>query len=582
MTDLSGGIRRANRAGRATRGRGFGRAGSTLAALLVLAVLLSGCSGIPRSGSVRTGQAVAAGDNPAPVFLPSHPQADATQESILRGFVDAQTSPENDYAIAREFLAPGFSGSWAADAGVTVDDGTARTIIPVDAQTMQFSVNPVADVDGIGEYHEVESPSPVVLRYQFVKVGDQWRISAAPNGTVVDQTTFTDVFSSQALYFFDSSFAFLVPDLRWFPRGGATLTKIVNGVLHGPSPWLSGAVVTAFPDGTKLTADAVQVVSRDAKVDLNGEALNADRVTLQRMRAQLTSSLPTGITVTISINQNSQDIGDLGANAPIVNPRVDARALLLRQGAFGFLSAAGKTVTPIPGLSDQVVALGPTAVTLSPGQTVAAARAATGVSAVRVGEVAKLLDPRPGLVAPAVDNFGFVWSVPANRPGELFVYSPNGDATAVPTSWPEASGIVALRVSRDGTRLIALLTSGTETRFVVVSIKRDKSVPVALGDEVQLQSVPGVPLDATWIDELTVAYLVALPTGEDRIVTQQLGGVSSSIESAPGSATITGSNTLRDVRALATTGSLMMQRGVGWQERIDDVTLVATQQGIGG
>ncbi|MEB0303485.1 hypothetical protein, partial [Mucilaginibacter sp. 5C4] len=90
--------------------------------------------------------------------------------------------------------------------------------------------------------------------------------------------------------------------------------------------------------------------------------------------------------------------------------------------------------------------------------------------------------------------------------------------------------------SRDGTRLIALLTSGTETRFVVVSIKRDKSVPVALGDEVQLQSVPGIPLDATWIDELTVAYLVALPSGEDRIVTQQLGGVSSSIESAPGSA----------------------------------------------
>ncbi|WBM79524.1 hypothetical protein KIV56_14495 [Cryobacterium breve] len=194
MTDRSGGIRRATRDTRATRRGGLGRAGGTLAALLVLAVLLSGCSGIPRSGSVRTGQAVSAGDNPAPVFLPSHPQADASQESILRGFIDAQTSPENDYAIAREFLAPGFSGAWAADAGVTVDDGTARTIVPVDGQTMQFSVNPIADVDGIGEYHEVESPSPVVLRYQFQKVGDQWRISAAPNGTVVDQTTFTDVF----------------------------------------------------------------------------------------------------------------------------------------------------------------------------------------------------------------------------------------------------------------------------------------------------------------------------------------------------------------------------------------------------
>ncbi|TFD77356.1 LpqB family beta-propeller domain-containing protein [Cryobacterium fucosi] len=553
-----------------------------LAGMLALALCLTGCSGIPRDGSVRAGQAAQPGDTPAPVFLPSRPQKDASQEGILRGFIDAATSPENDYEIAREFLAPSYSGSWSPESGVTVDDGGGRSIVAADERTMVFSVNPVAEVNEIGEYHEVESSAAVPLRYQFVQVGGQWRIAAAPNGTVIDQSTFRDVFSAQALYFFDPDFNFLVPDLRWFPRGAATLTKIVNGMLAGPSPWLAGSVVTAFPGGTKLTADAVQVVARDAKVDLNSEALNADRVTLQRMRAQLSSSLPAGLTVTITINQNSQDIGDLGANAPAVNPRVDARALVLRDGEFGFLAATGKTTTPIPGLSDRIVALSPSAVTLSPGQTVAAALTATGVYGVRVGDDPKLLDPRQSLIAPAVDNHGYVWSVPAQRPGELFVYSPAGDATAVPTPWPEASAIQSLRVSRDGTRLIALLRAGTETRFVVVSIKREKNLPVALGDEVQLASEVGDPVDATWIDDLTVAYLTVVPGGAERIVAQQIGGVSSILESAPDSVAIVGSNNLRDLRALSSTGALLVQRGVGWQQRVDAVTLLATQQGIGG
>ncbi|TFC49793.1 hypothetical protein E3T26_06785 [Cryobacterium sp. TMT1-21] len=554
-----------------------------LGALAVCALLLTGCSGIPSEGGVRAGQAAQPGSTPAPVFLPSRPQKDASPEGILRGFIDAATSPENDYAIAREFLAPNYSGAWEPDTGVTIDDGTGRSIVAVgDTQQMQFSVNPVAEVDAAGEYREMESSAAVSLRYQFVQVGGQWRISAAPNGTVIDRNIFGDVFTSQALYFFDPGYAYLVPDLRWYPRGAATLTKIVNGLLGGPSPWLSKAVSTAFPDGTKLTADAVQVVARDAKVDLNSEALNADRVTLQRMEAQLRASLPPGLTVSITINRNSQEIGDLGASAPALNPRVDARALILREGEFGFLAATGKAITSIPGLSETVVSLNPTAVVLSPGQTMAAVLAAGGVYGVRVGDDPVLLDPRAGLIPPAVDNFGFVWSVPSSRPGELFVYGLNGDAVAVPTPWSEASAIQSLRVSRDGTRLIALLRNGTDTRFVVVAITREKNMPVSLGDAVQLASEAGVPVDATWIDELTVAYLNRLSSGEERIVTQQLGGVSARLESAPDSTGIVGSNSLRDLRAISSTGGLLVQRGVGWQERLGGLTLLATQQGIGG
>jgi hypothetical protein len=550
-------------------------------ALAVVAVtLLAGCSSIPRAGEVQAGAAAPQGDTLTPIFLPSSPEADASQESILRGFIDAASSPENNYEIAREFLTPADSATWVPDAGVTVDDGSGRVIQVVDDKAMQFSVKPVAEVNANGEYREVASSAPVTLLYHFVQVDGQWRITQPPNGTVIDQSTFRDVFSSQELYFFDPSFTYLVPDLRWFPRGASAPTKIVNAVLAGPSPWLAPAVTTAFPEGTKLTADAVQVIARVAQVDLNNEALNADRVTLQRMKSQLTNSLPSGLSVTITINHNSQDINDLGDAAPIVNPRGDARALILRNDEFGFLGATGTALTPVDGLSGTVAALKPTAVTLAAGQRFAAALADGGVYGIGAGAPAKLLDPRADLIAPSVDPFDVVWSVPADRPAELFAYTSNGESVAVPTSWPDATSIRSLVVSRDGTRLIALLGTGAELRFVVVAITRDNGVPVALGEPVTLAAAAGIPLGATWIDDVTVASLTVTSTGAEQIVAQEIGGVRTPLEPAPHSVWITGGNTMRDLRALSVGQGLQVQWGSGWQERIDHVALIATQQGL--
>jgi hypothetical protein len=560
-----------------TRGRRL-RAWGALAVVVV--TLLAGCSGIPRSGEVQAGPAAPQGDTLTPIFLPSSPEKNATQESILRGFIDAASSPENNYEIAREFIAPADSAAWAPEAGVTVDDGSGRVIRVVDEKSMEFSVRPVAEVNAKGEYREVGSPAPVTLLYHFVKIDGQWRISEPPNGTVIDQNTFRDVFSSQELYFFDPSFTYLVPDLRWFPRGASAPTKIVNAVLAGPSPWLAPAVTTAFPEGTKLTADAVQVVARVAQVDLNNEALNADRVTLQRMKSQLTNSLPSGLSVTITINHNSQDIGDLGDAAPIVNPRGDARALISRNGEFGFLGATGTVLTPVDGLSATIAALKPEAVTLAAGQRFATVLADQGVYGIAAGGPAKLLDPRAGLIAPSVDPFDVVWSVPADRPEELFAYPPNGEPVAVPTSWQDATSIRSLAVSRDGTRLIALLGTGADLRFVVVAITRDKGVPVSLGEPVTLAASSGTPLGATWIDDVTVASLTVSPTGIEQIVANEIGGVRIPLDPAPHSASITGGNTLRDLRALSVDEGLQVQWGSGWQERIDHVALIATQQGL--
>lgn len=555
---------------------------SLLALAGIVTLLLSACSGIPGGGSVHAGQADLPADDPAPVFLPSGPQNDAGMEEILRGFIDAASSPESNYDIARDYLTPAYSDDWNPDAGVTVDDGTGRSFITLDENTMQVSVSPVAEVDATGQYRGIQSGDPVPLPYSFVQVGGQWRISSAPDGTVIDATTFSDVFSEQALYYFDPDFSWLVPDLRWFPRGTSAPTKIVRAVLAGPSPWLSTAVVTAFPQGTALTADAVRVVGRDAQVDLNSQALGADQVALQRMKAQLSASLPAGMGVVITIDQNSQDIADLADAAAILNPRVDARALILRDGQFGLLAATGTALSPLPDLSEAVVALDPVAVTVAAGHRRAAVLTAAGVFAVAAGQEPLLLDSRAGLIAPSIDSEDFVWSVPAGQPNEIVVYNPAGEASSIESPWPEAVSITALRVSRDGTRLVALLSTGTETRFVVAAIERRNTAPVSLAAPLLLATNEGVPLDATWIDELTVASLNRLPSGEEHVRAQRIGGESVDLDAPDAGVQIVGSNSVRDLRALTATGSLSVQRGVGWQERIGQVGLLATQQGIGG
>jgi len=550
--------------------------GRALAAIVAAVIVLTSCSGIPRDGSVRAGQADIDDESPAQVFLPSGPQRDASVESILLGFIDAASSPDSNYEIAREFLTTSFSSEWDPTAGVIVDDGIGRVVTSQDEQTIQVTVTPIAELSAAGEYRESGS-TPVPLGYEFVQVDGQWRIQSAPNGTVIDETTFNDVFSASALYFFDPGFDTLVPDLRWFPRGASAPTKIVNAVLSGPSDWLGGAVATAFPAGTKLTADAVRVVGRSAMVDLNSEALNADRVTLERMKAQLTESLPSGMSVKITIDQNPQDIADLG---PAVNPRVDARALILRDGSFGFLAASGQSLTAVEGVSAAIVGLAPTAVSLAAGQQTAVALAAGGVWRVRAGNDPVLVDSRAGLIAPSIDTDGYTWSVPMNEPSDIVVTGAGSAAVSVASPWPEATTIQALKVSRDGTRIVAAYTIGAEPRLAVVGILRKDGLPVGLTAPLQLMADATPALDVAWVDELTVASLSTLATGAKQITAREVGGASVVLESPPDAVALAGSNSLRDLRAITSSGGLHVQRGVGWQKRLDEVTVLATQQGL--
>ncbi|WP_164486963.1 LpqB family beta-propeller domain-containing protein [Plantibacter sp. PA-3-X8] len=550
---------------------------------MLLVVVLSACVGIPRGGSVQDGGTVEGDGGDVDVnFIAPGPAEGATPEQILRGFIDAAASPQNNYEIAREFLAPALRSDWDPDAGVTIDQG-GRTFAPV-ADTVQLTVSPVAAVDDRGEYRESGNSSPLSWTYSFEQVRGEWRIAAAPPGIVLESSTFADVFAAYSLSYFDPSFTRLVPDQRWFPSRASTATRIVGALLDGPAEWLKGAVATAFPEGTSLTSDAVPVEAGTARVDLTKPALQADAVTLQRMQLQLSSSLVqlsgsvggvaavSNVAITV-VGNSTQTVSPLSLAAP----RVDPRALVQRADEFGF--ASGNRLEAVPGISTAVVAAGADAAVLSADHDQAAVRSAAGVTVIQADGDIRLVDNRPGLLPPTMDPFGFTWTVPAAAPSALLAHDAAGGTVQVATSWTGASTIDSIQVSREGTRLVALLRDGTQSRLVAAAIIRgDRNAPLRLGDPVELRVMSTEATTVTWVDDITVAVLLGGGDGTT-IVTQQIGGRSAPVPKLADVTNLVGGNGPTQLRALTSDGRLLLPRGSSWQEAGSDVRFIATQLG---
>ena len=556
------------------------RAAAAIATALLVAALAA-CASIPSSGPVHQGGPVAQANDQLDLdFNPSPPQKGDSPQQIVQGFIDAASSPKNGFAIAREYLTRGMDATWNPDESVTVDDGRNRTY-QASGDQWSVSVDPVASVDNVGTYHPASSSAPISLTYQLAKQDGEWRISVAPNGVVIDDPTFRTVYAQQALYFYSPDFSYLVPDARWFPARVATAaTRVASAVLAGPSKWLSGAVVSAFPNGTQLAVPAVTTSGGTAHVDLTSEAGQADQVQQQRMQFQLEQSLG-GLaqSVQLSIEGNAQQIPSLSAaSAPVQDPPVDSHPLVYRGTSFGLLS--GTSITEISGLSDKIVALAPSAITVDAARDQAAVLSHGIAYLVRRSGDPVAVDNRPGLIAPAFDNQGWVWSVPSGSPAALQATGPNGAGHAVKTDWPAATAIISLAVSRDGTRAVALLRTASGYALVAAGVLRGAGgVPTELTQPLVLALNGGTPRSVAWTGELTVALLSTTSGGATSIDEQTIGGHLNTTTGPLAGQTIVGAGGFSRYVVLSSDGTLQAPTGTGWQAQADKISAIAVQLG---
>ncbi|MEG0028294.1 MAG: LpqB family beta-propeller domain-containing protein, partial [Aurantimicrobium sp.] len=419
-------------------------------------------------------------------------------------------------------------------------------------------------VDAQGNYSDVTPTQSVTNSYTFEQVDGQWRISSAPNGVVMDRFTFDQVYQAHPLYFFDSTNSVLVPDVRFFPAGASASTRITKALLAGPSAWLSanGATHTAFPAGTALVADTVPVSRGTATVDLNSAALSADPTVIRQMKQQLSASLQSvdNITAVTMLVDGATLNNAISSTVDSVLPKpVDSRPLVLTDKTFGYWT--GTTVDTSTQLEPTMLAQQPTAITTSNGNVLAAILTAQGVSFVRNGN-AQLVDTRSGLIAPALDNFGYVWSVPAAQPNKLVVIPTDGKQIPLEAPWATADSILSLSISRDGTRVLALLeTNGSYQLVVSALVRGEKSLPIQLGAPVSLSLAAGAPVASAWVDSTTVVS-VSSDGASSNVRTQVIGGQSEDLAKVTTGTpiSIVGANTVAGIRILTAEGNVLTQR----------------------
>ncbi len=545
---------------------------------LLLAALLAGCVSIPVGGGVSTEEIDASGTEENLPSLPPGPAADASPAEIISGFISAGRGPQKNYEVAREYLTDDFRLSWIPGAR-TLISATPITPVALADNTWSVTVSTSASLDADGHY-AITSDS-VELPFGLVQdADDQWRISSAPDGTLLPSNAFTGIFKPYDLYFFDPTFEFLVPDRRWFPSGSNVPRRVVSQLLLGPSPWQgAGVLFSAFPAGTEQD-DTPVISSGIATVELSSEVQGADTTTKRRMLQQLTASLgsiPSVREVTIRSAGFTLAIPDGGATADsryLVGTEpvggLDGRVGIVTDSGISELNAIGRLADP----------LAVTAASLARSRTAMAVQSADGtIHLVEEDAEPLLLDTRPGLIAPSLDPSGYTWTVPADAPGQLVAIAPDATGFTVP-GLPTDGRIVSFEVSRDGARVLAALDTASGPRLIVAGVVRNADdVPVSLTpDVIDLPVGSETLVDAAWVDGVTVVALAG-SGGTASVHSYVIGGQSVSHGTPVNGVAIVGGNGIEGTRVLDADGEVLRPGGgSSWQSTGLRASFLATQQ----
>lgn len=448
-------------------------------ALMVTAALLAGCAQLPTSVSVSQGPELAVPQSQEfSYYSPPGPSVDASPSEIVSGFLNAGSAPQQNYAIAREYLSSQFAQNWQPNAGVLVRSGVP-TINVARESLVTVEVPVGARVNDLGIYSSKQNDSSS-LRFQLVKEDGQWRISRAPNLTVVTAPVFNVVFKGYPIYFLDATRQTLVPDLRWFPSRISTGTSLVNALLDGPSDWLAPAVTTAIPEGTKLTVDAVRVVDGTALVDFDANALNANPADRALLMSQLEATLLQLLGVqklVVSINGNNQDL----VAASLQQLTISSPTALGEKGIFPLITGV---TDAIAGSAKVLEEFAPSEYDLSSDEETIVLLSSGSLSQIRLSNFStELIFSIAGTsyLAPQIDNHGFSWLVPGDIQFVPKVANAAGEQFDV--QWNSLGIRTAFAVSPEGARLAEIIRIGETFRLQVRPIIRDlEGLPKSVGD----------------------------------------------------------------------------------------------------
>ncbi|MFC8304115.1 LpqB family beta-propeller domain-containing protein [Specibacter sp. NPDC057265] len=553
------------RPGMRHRHPGLSRALRTWVMAVVVLLAVAGCAAIPTGGPVGKSDPLTPRNNSVNVnFQQFAPVEGASPEGIIRGFIEAGTGLSDDFQVARQFLAPGLAQSWSPAQRTLVYRDTFSIEAGAGADSFVLTFDTVSTVDSTGVLTPEKETSSQSLEMKLIQVDGQWRISAAPDGLVLTEATFQTLYSPFSLYFYDTTFTYGVPDVRWLAaRSARTPTAIVQAMLAGPAPYLQGAVVSAFPSGITLERDSVPVNNGLAKVGLTAQPLLDTSVKQrQQMHAQLLVTLQKALSTVIEVQFTADDREvDMGGPVDAITPMVidnsvpPTQVALVEQelGAFD-----GRNFAPIPGMPS-VASLEPEVPAISYDGQRFAFRSAVGnqIYAVAPGQQPVVVLAGVAMTPPSFAPNGWLYSAAGDGSGMVLAIKPDaagrpGNPVILTVPWLVGQSVSTFRISRDGTRALVISAASGVSRVSITGIFKAGEVPKELTDPLAMNHT-GAPTVGVWTGESSVAVMAPSASEPVDIEILDLAGPSSQLEGLPGLQWLTAGSGVQNVQAQTAT-----------------------------
>jgi len=454
--------------------------------LVALVLALTGCRpSMPTAGPVvEIGELTSPTPDAGFAIAPRGPQRGASPSEIVQGFLDAMQATPIQTTTARRFLSTDFADAWDPQRQtVTYTDVTpahGSTVVTVDLQGAN-------SLDAQGSWQGAVGVPDSQLHFAMVREKGEWRISAAPNALIVPQSWFDDRFTQVSLYYFDPSARILVPEPVFVPRGTQLPTALMRALIAGPSDQLVGVVRTFLPTGVSPGLSVPVDNHGVASVDLTGDIGQQSEHAQHLMAAQLAWTLRQDENIRgirLSIDGRPVEESDATGMVPIgIGGQYDPAGYATSDHLFGLADAAAvETIVPAVGdaeidpLPSELGRAAPPLRSLAVDfdATKAAAVTADGHQLLQAllqqGEPSVLRLTGSNLLRPAWDFAGRLWDIDRTAHGAVVHVGYDNRMRTVVVPGVTGQDVRRFLVSRDGSRLVALVRRSDGDQLVASRI----------------------------------------------------------------------------------------------------------------
>lgn len=509
-------------------------------ALGLATLVATACAGMPTGGGVHLGRALPAPgglSDPDVRVLPPSWRTGLDPVAVVTGYLHAMVNDDDDYAIARSYLTAAGSARWHPSTGVTTYDAVSLQRsggASASAVTVVLRTGRIGHVDRRGDYEP--APGTLVTGFSLTRGSDGWRIDRPPDGVLLRASEMQRSFTPVDVYYLNHQGSTLVPEQLFLPnsqRGVAT--ALVAALFNGPGSWLAPAVRSIAPARLNLIGNVPVDAGGVADVNLSSSIRQASAGELAALSAQLVWTLrqvpevswvrllADGAPLTVPGAATRQPITSWSRFDPSAPPS-SSDVLYVRAG---HLSATGGDASALA-RSDPGDAL--SVARSRDGKTIAVVQQAGAGVQLLTGALGHRLTVRLAATAmtpPTFDAEGDVITVASGRAGRrVMAVTPAGSVhrLGVDATLP-AGGVSALRVSRDGARVAALVGSGTLMVGRVVAGQGGPSLAGFRSIDAGLKAVQGL----SWTAADTLVVTAAGPLGRRQIVETDFDGYASRV-----------------------------------------------------